>query len=170
MHFVKHVQTVHICMLTASTDQGFPEMGFVCIKVWGSAFADFISFFLNIPWKWNNLVSLRPNYFIYILKWGAERGGGGSSEPPLDRPLNCSILDAGIFWSLAPIFINNFHLRYNFAKIYYKKVIYQKVSMIKKYHNHILQINPPHCEEGPQNSFNNTKQPAFSSSSRWLQN
>ena len=22
-------------------------------------------FFLNIPWKWNNLVSLRPNYFIF---------------------------------------------------------------------------------------------------------
>ena len=22
--------------------------------------------FLNIPWKWNNLVSLRPNYFIFM--------------------------------------------------------------------------------------------------------
>ena len=29
-------------------------------------FADFISFFLNITWKWNNLFSLRPNYFIFI--------------------------------------------------------------------------------------------------------
>ena len=39
-------------------------------------FADFISFFLNIPWKWNNLCSLRPNYFIFIgyLKTGAGRG------------------------------------------------------------------------------------------------
>ena len=27
----------------------------------GVHFADFISFFLNIPWKWNNLVSPRPN-------------------------------------------------------------------------------------------------------------
>ena len=43
-------------------------------------FTDFISFFLNIPWKWNNLVSLRPNYFIFkaYLKNG---GGGGSSKP-----------------------------------------------------------------------------------------
>ena len=42
----------------------------------GVRFVDFISFFVNIPWKWNNLVSLRPNYFIFIgyLKTG---GGGG---------------------------------------------------------------------------------------------
>ena len=32
----------------------------------GVHFADFISFFLNILWKWNNLVSLRPNHFISI--------------------------------------------------------------------------------------------------------
>ena len=32
----------------------------------GVRFADFISFFLNIPWTWNNLVTLRPNYFIFI--------------------------------------------------------------------------------------------------------
>ena len=29
-------------------------------------FTDCISFFLNIPWKGNNLVSLRPNYLIFI--------------------------------------------------------------------------------------------------------
>ena len=44
----------------------------------GVRFADFISFFLNIPWKSNNLVSL-----IFI-------GGGGSfvgsSQPP-EHPL-----------------------------------------------------------------------------------
>ena len=45
-------------------------------KGWGVCFAHFTSFFLNIPWKWNNLVSLRPNYFIFIgyLKMGAGRG------------------------------------------------------------------------------------------------
>ena len=32
----------------------------------GFRFADFIVFVLNIPWKWNNLVSLRPNYLIFI--------------------------------------------------------------------------------------------------------
>ena len=51
-------------------DPGFLERGFICIKVcvcvWGVYFADFISFCLNIPWKWNNLVSLRPNYYIFI--------------------------------------------------------------------------------------------------------
>ena len=38
--------------------------------------ADIISIFLNIPWKWNNLVSLRPNYFIFIwyLKTGVRMG------------------------------------------------------------------------------------------------
>ena len=42
----------------------------------GVRFSDFIPFFLNTPWKWNNLVSLRPNYFIFIgyLKTGARRG------------------------------------------------------------------------------------------------
>ena len=30
-------------------DPGFLERGFICIKVWGVRFADFISFFLNIP-------------------------------------------------------------------------------------------------------------------------
>ena len=41
----------------------------------GAGFADFISFFFNIPGKRNNLVSLRPNYFISIeyLKVGAGR-------------------------------------------------------------------------------------------------
>ena len=32
----------------------------------GVRFANFISFFLNIPWKCNNLVSLRPTYFVFI--------------------------------------------------------------------------------------------------------
>ena len=43
----------------------------------GVRFADFISFFLNIPRKLNNLVSMRPSYFISI---GYLKGGG--SEPP----------------------------------------------------------------------------------------
>ena len=33
--------------------------------MWGSL-CWFISSILNIPWKWNNLVSVRPNYFIFI--------------------------------------------------------------------------------------------------------
>ena len=58
----------------------------------GVCLADFISFILNIPWKWNtcNLVSLRPNYFIFIgyLKTGVrERGLSELPEPPLDPPL-----------------------------------------------------------------------------------
>ena len=41
----------------------------------GVRFADFISFFFNVTWKWNNLVSLRPNYLIfigYLKTWGGE--------------------------------------------------------------------------------------------------
>ena len=30
-------------------DPGFLERGFICIKRWGVRFADFTSFFLNIP-------------------------------------------------------------------------------------------------------------------------
>ena len=33
----------------AGADPGFLEGGFICIKVWGVRFADFVSFFLNIP-------------------------------------------------------------------------------------------------------------------------
>ena len=54
-------------------------------KYAGVRFADF-----NISWKWNNLVSLRPNYFIFIGYLKTGRRGGRSSEPPettLDPPL-----------------------------------------------------------------------------------
>ena len=64
--------------------------GFICIKVCGVRFADFISFFLNIPWKWKNLVLRRPNYFIFIgyLKTGGGRGiRANPLKHPLDRPL-----------------------------------------------------------------------------------
>ena len=56
----------------------------------GGSFCWFDSFFLNIPWKWNNLVSLRPNYFIFMgyLKTGA--GRGVQAKPSLDPPLNLS--------------------------------------------------------------------------------
>ena len=49
----------------------------------GVRFAEFILFFLNITWKWSNLVSPRPNYFIFIgyLKTGTESGGGGQANP-----------------------------------------------------------------------------------------
>ena len=56
--------------------------------------ADFISFFLNIPWKWNNLVSVRPNYLIFMgyLKtggWGFEWTPFGSAtanqNPAIDK-------------------------------------------------------------------------------------
>ena len=49
-------------------------------------FADSISFFLNIPWKWNNLVSLRPNYFIFIGYWKT-----GGREGFRVNPLNLLI-------------------------------------------------------------------------------
>ena len=50
----------------AGADPGFLERGFICIKVWGLTLLILSHFFLNIPWKWNNLVSLRPKYFIFI--------------------------------------------------------------------------------------------------------
>ena len=56
----------------------------------GVGVADFISFFLNIPRKWNNLVSVRPNYFIFVIYLKNCGQGWGSSEPPeppLDPPL-----------------------------------------------------------------------------------
>ena len=100
----------HISLLVFSCDAGagpgFLDRGFICEKV-GVRFADFISYFLNIPWKRNNLVSLRPNYFIFIgyLKTG---GGeeGGSLEPPepsLDPPLWRDISLAGLFSFVADL-------------------------------------------------------------------
>ena len=64
-------------------------------KWMGVPFAEFISFFLNIPGKLNNLVSLRPNYFIFIgyLKMGDKEGGSSEPpEPPLDPPLHYNLL------------------------------------------------------------------------------
>ena len=56
--------------------------------------------FLNILWKWNNLVSGRPNYFIFMgylrkMRWNQQ------SEPP--TPLNIwtpfpEILDPPLLW------------------------------------------------------------------------
>ena len=62
------------------------------MKVWGSLcwFFFFISFCFNIQWKWNNLVSLRPNYFIfigYLNTLGREGVRVTPHEPPLDPPL-----------------------------------------------------------------------------------
>ena len=58
----------------------------------GVRFADWIYFSLNIPWKWNNLVSLRPNYFIfigYLKNWG--QGGVKANLPnPLWIPHWCN--------------------------------------------------------------------------------
>ena len=61
-------------------DPGFLERGNM-FKGVGVRFADFISFYLNIPWKWNSLVSLRPNYFIFIWYLKMEGGERGSSDP-----------------------------------------------------------------------------------------
>ena len=67
--------------------------GFRCVKE-GVGVADFISFFLNIPRKWNNLVSVIPNYFIFVIYLKNCGQGWGSSEPPeppLDPPLICIV-------------------------------------------------------------------------------
>ena len=72
---------------------GFVERGFICIKVWGFALLILSHFFLNIPWKWNNLVSLRPNNFIFIgyLKTGVERGVRANPLNPSGSPTDLCI-------------------------------------------------------------------------------
>ena len=56
-------------LLNTGADPGFRERGFLCMKKWR-----FALLFLNIVWKWNNLVSLKPNYFIFT---GYLKTGGG---------------------------------------------------------------------------------------------
>ena len=74
------------------------EKGVQIYKGDGVCFTDFISFYLNISRKWNNLVSLRANYFIFhgIFENGGGGGGAprewGSTEPPLDPPLQKELL------------------------------------------------------------------------------
>ena len=80
--------------LNAEADPGFQERGFICIKGWG-----FALLILSISHENEiNLVSLRPNYFIFkgYLKTGGQ--GGCSSEPPeppLDPPLHCILSRLG---------------------------------------------------------------------------
>ena len=74
-------------------DPRFLERGFICIKVWGVRFADFISFFFKISHaKRNiNLVLLRSNDFIFIgsLQMRVREGVQATlPEPPLDPPFN----------------------------------------------------------------------------------
>ena len=40
-----------VCSRATILDPGILERGFICIKVWGGCFADFISFFLQSPMK-----------------------------------------------------------------------------------------------------------------------
>ena len=68
--------SIHLYLFLTGAGPGFLERGFICIRC-GIHFAEFISLFLNIPWKWNNLVWLRPNYFIFIRY--LKRGGGGGA-------------------------------------------------------------------------------------------
>ena len=53
----------------------------------------FLNILWNIPWKWNNLVSLRPNYFISIghLRTGAGRGVRANPMNPTDDSVVHSI-------------------------------------------------------------------------------
>ena len=64
--------------LTKGSDSGFLERGFICIICW------FDLIFLNIPRKWNNLVSLRSNYFIFIGYLKKKGDGEGSLREPPD--------------------------------------------------------------------------------------
>ena len=60
--------------------------------------AEVITFFLNIRWKRNNLVSQRPNYFIFIgyLKTSAMEGFKWAPWTPLDPPLSTYFLIGGL--------------------------------------------------------------------------
>ena len=77
----RYFQDKNIGKISTGTDPGFLERGFIYIKDVGVRFADVISFFLNIPRKWNNLVSLRPNYFIFMGYLKTGRGGGFERTP-----------------------------------------------------------------------------------------
>ena len=87
--------------------------GFICLKVWAVRFSDLISFYLNIPWKRNNLVALRTDYFIFIryLKTGAERGferTPSRSAKHLEQRVNETVRDsAGAIQALTVQFNGN---------------------------------------------------------------
>ena len=57
MSFIKQIvgdghwltQSLTLCSDELVAGPGFLERRFICIKIWGFRFADFISFFLNIP-------------------------------------------------------------------------------------------------------------------------
>ena len=62
-----------LAWIYSGTDSEFLERGLACLNVWSSLCWFYLVFFLNIPWKLYNLVSTRPNYFIfigYLKNWG----------------------------------------------------------------------------------------------------
>ena len=99
----------------------------MCIKVWG-ALCWFISVFLNIPWKWDNLVSLRPNYFIYI---GYLKTGGGGEG------VRSTIIWRRSQWSESKFF--------DTAKITLKAFLFFLISAEDE--NHANNANNPACKE-----------------------
>ena len=74
------------------------QRGFIIYKGVAVCFADFISSFLSILWKRNNLVSLRPNYLIFIGH--LKMGGGGEGEGVRGNPWNSS--GSATAWSFKP--------------------------------------------------------------------
>ena len=73
--FTQYDQYCWKCILNQGLIQDFQKGGSTIYNGVGVPFADFISFFLNIPWKWNNLVSLRPNFiFVGYYKTGGKEG------------------------------------------------------------------------------------------------
>ena len=84
-----------------------PQRGFIIYKGVGFHFADFISFFLSILWKRNNLVSLKPNYFIFIghLKMGGGGGGEGGWANPWNSSGSTTAWPERSFWSSWMLFM-----------------------------------------------------------------
>ena len=64
----KQVSVWSILLFTCTrADPGTLERGFICLKVLGFALVILSHFFLHIPWKWNNLVSLSTFFFSFSV-------------------------------------------------------------------------------------------------------
>ena len=110
----------------------------------GVRFADFTSLFLNILWKWNNLVSPRPNYFIF-MGYFKTRGREGIQANPLNPTGSATEVKNGpcYKWIVLILLQRNYRkktIKWSFSYNFFVK--FHGMKIWKPQHDHVIYPHP----------------------------